>query len=154
MLWPFDIVPRVMVIPTLKLFHCCSNCSFATVTNHNINTWYAECLICFPCGNCNSQVEKHCNRFFILMAMSENWRSSATTNSTVLNMIFWYLRHRGQEIAMEFNSSVAQITFYLLWPGSVLWTHCRCTRAWKEAIGQFLKLVTWCDSVLRESSVW
>lgn len=126
------------------------NCSFTTVTNLNINIWYVECLIYGPCRNCNLQVEKHCNRFFILVAMSKilGWRSSATTNPTVLNKIFWDLRHRGQGMAVEFESLMAQLTSYLLWPG-----HTVAALEYEESHWTIFE-VTWSDFVFRESWVW
>jgi hypothetical protein len=68
MLQPFNRVPHVGLIPTVKLFHyyfiihC--YCNFATIMNHNINIWYADYLICHPQRGRDLQVENCCHKYW------------------------------------------------------------------------------------------
>ena len=50
MLQPFNTIPHVVTLNNKKFFSLLlHNYNFATVTNHNINIWYAGHLICDSC---------------------------------------------------------------------------------------------------------
>ena len=56
MLWPFNIIPHVVVTPSYNNF-CCY---FTTVMNYTVHIWYAVYLLCDPQGVNDPQVKKHC----------------------------------------------------------------------------------------------
>ena len=76
-LWLFSALPHTEIAPTYNIISLLlPNCNFATVMNHNINTWCAEYLICDPQRVHNPQVENHCLR--LNRAESEDQGSSCS----------------------------------------------------------------------------